>query len=137
MRKCLVLLFILTFLVITPAFSEPVIIVNSNNPVADISFKDIKNIYRLKKLNWSGGIAIKPVNLKANNELRNEFSEKFLNKSSKEMESYYLKRALSGKGQPPKTFATEDEVIRYVSEDKGAIAYVSKKDSSVKSITAK
>lgn len=137
MKKCLSLILIFCFLIITLAFAESVIIVNSENPVSEVSKKDLKNIYRMKKSTWGGGSAILPVNLKINNEVRKDFSEEILGKKPKTMEKYYLKRALSGKGQPPETVETEKDVIKYVSSNKGAIGYVSISDSSVKIITVK
>ena len=136
-RYVTVLFLVFTVFIIAPAFAGSVVIVNSSNSVSEISAKDLKNIYRLKKTNWGGGSAIRPVNLKSGNNVRAEFSQKILGKSPKEMESYYLKRALSGKGQPPKTVETEQDVIKYVSSEKGAIGYVSQGDSSVKTISVK
>ena len=132
MKKYLITFLIFTFLIIAPAFAEQVIIVNSDNLISEISKKDLKNIYRMKKRNWAGGSVIQPVNLKIDNEVRKDFSEKILGKKPKEMERYYLKRALSGKGQPPKILETEEDVIKFVSWNKNAIGYVSSADSSVK-----
>ncbi len=136
MKKYLTLFLIFSFLLITPVIAQ-VVIVNPASPLFEISKKDLKNIYKMKKLNIEGGIAIHPVNLTVENEVRREFSEKYIGKDAKKMESYYLKRALSGKGQPPKVFDTEEEIIKYVTSTIDAIGYVSSADSSVKTISVK
>lgn len=122
---------------VAPALAETIIIVNPANPVSEISAKELKAIYKMKKSNWDSGEAILAVNLAPGNAVREEFSNKYLGKNTKKMEEYYLKRALSGKGQPPKSFATEKEIISFVASNTGAIGYVSAADGSVKTVSVK
>lgn len=136
MKKHQILFLIISFLIIPPVFAESVIIVNPANPVTEISKKELKNIYRMKQKSLKGGI-VHPINLKASNKVREEFSKNILGKSPKKMDAYYLKRALSGKGQPPKVLNSEEEIIKHVANTKDAIGYVSTGDSSVKVITIK
>ncbi|GMT43045.1 MAG: hypothetical protein IEMM0002_1456 [bacterium] len=128
---------ILISLVVEPAFSDYMVIVNTENPITEISKKDLKRIYMMKKTEWNNDGVIQPVNLKENNAARKEFSESVLGKSSKKMEVYYLKRALAGIVQPPRSVRSDEDVIRYIFYNPGAVGYVSKADNTVKVIRVK
>ena len=137
MKKFALIIFFILAIFITPALAQFVVIVNKDNPISDISKKNLKNIYRLKKGTWTAGGSIHALNLKPDNAVRVTFSQEILKKDPRSMVRFYLKRALSGKGQAPKEFASEAELIKFVASDKGAIGYVSKADGSVKSIPVK
>jgi len=115
-------------------FSEIAVIVNPQNPVSAISSKDLKNIYKLKKTTWPTGKKIEAVNLKKKNSIRKKFSDIILKKNSSRMDKFYLKQALSGKGQPPRVLASSNDVKDFVRYNENAIGYIDIKDvdSSVK-----
>ncbi len=77
-----------------------------------------------------------PIHLGAQDSLRELFSKKWLERSLGEIENYYLMRALSGQGQPPLIFLNTKEVKAYLQKNRGAIAYIDRKDldDSVKEI---
>ncbi len=136
MRKFLTLSFIMVVSVLgttfaAPAFAGYEVIVNPGNPISEISSKELKNIFKMKKTAWDAGGNIEPVNLRESDAVRGEFSQSVLGKSPKAMEAFYLKRALSGKGQPPKSLVTEQDIISFVTSNTGAIGYVSKGSGSV------
>jgi ABC-type phosphate transport system substrate-binding protein len=41
------------------------------------------------------------------------------------LQNYFRTLVFTGKGSPPKSFATTDEIIQYVANTEGAIGYVS------------
>lgn len=142
MRKFLALSLLMAVSVLGTTFATPVfagyeVIVNKGNPISEIGKKELKRIYKMKTTIWDAGGNIQPVNLWENNAVREEFSQSVLGKSPKAMEAFYLKRALSGNGQPPKSFVTEQDIINFVSSNAGAIGYVSKSSGSVKTIPVK
>lgn len=122
-----------------PASAEPsyVIVINRENPVNEITTADLKAIFRQKKTVWPWGGAIKPVNQKEYSAARKTFTKEIFSKDPSTMEAYYLKRALSGKGQPPRTLKTDKDVLNYIASKKGAIGYVTKTDSTVKTLKVK
>lgn len=130
-------LFLIFFILTATQAAALQIIVNRKNSISEIKKKDLKNIYMQRKKIWPGGGIVVPVNLQRDNSVRKDFSENICGKSASAVETYYLRRALSGRGQPPKTFTTEKEIIEFVSLNEGAIGYVSKASSSVKIIQVK
>jgi len=111
------------------SFAGVVVIVNPQNSVSSLSSKDMRNIYRLKKTTWAAGDKIKVVNLGKKDTIREKFSELILKKSPAVMEKFYLKRALAGKGQPPKVLNSSSDVKEFVRINKNAIGYIDVKDA--------
>ncbi len=105
-----------------------VVIINKGNSKSSLSASDIKKIYKGKKSGW------RVVEQKKKSSIREIFSESILKKDPSEMERYYLKRSMSGKGQPPKVIDSSDAVKSFVAGNKDAIGYVEvdKADDSVK-----
>lgn len=89
----------------------------------------------MKTLKGIGKLAL--VNLTKKDPTRIAFSRIVLKKTAEEMERLYLKNALSGKGQPPKTVKTEKELLEFVRKNKQAMAYIRSgiKLDGVKTIT--
>ncbi|MFQ5735930.1 MAG: phosphate ABC transporter substrate-binding protein [Thermodesulfobacteriota bacterium] len=116
------------------AFAGVTVVVNIQNPVSSISRRNLSNIYKLKKKSWDTGGIIDAVNLPQGDPLREKFSGAVLHKGSAAMEKYYLKNALSGKGQPPRTASSSEEVKEIVKNNSNAVGYIdsSEVDSSVK-----
>ncbi len=115
-------------------FAKVVVVVNPDNPATTISKKELSKIFKQKQKVWAHKEMIKVVHLGKDHPLRREFSQKVLNMSSESLEKYYFKRALSGKGQPPRIASSPDDVISFVSGSKNAIGYLDLNDvdSSVK-----
>lgn len=118
----------------TTALAQIVVIVNPANPYSDISKKELSKIFKQKRKTWKNKGVIHVVQLPKEHPLREEFSKKVLKMSSEALEKYYFKKALSGKGQPPKILSSPSEVKSYVSGNENAIGYIdaSDVDTSVK-----
>ena len=108
--------------------AQLVVVVNSQNPTVSISKKELSNIFKQRQKSWKSGGIIDVLNLPKNDPLREGFSEKILDKSPSDMDKYYLKRALSGKGQPPRTVQSSVDVKNIVSKNIKAIGYMDLKD---------
>lgn len=119
------------FLLVTSnaSFAEVAIIVNQQNPTTNISKKDLSNIFKQKQKTWANGGIVEVVNLPKDNPLMEKFAESVLNMSSADLEKYYLKNALSGKGQPPRTAQSTSDVKSIVGANKNAIGLIDSKDA--------
>lgn len=107
-----------------PAFAEMVVIVNKDNPLSTISKADIEMIYLGKKRQFQNGLPAVPVDLPAEVPPRREFFANVLGKGEDAYRLYWVRMIFSGKGQPPLTLGAEDEAVRFVSRNKGGIAFV-------------
>lgn len=81
-------------------------------------------IYRRKKLFWSKGTKVNPVNLPVTNPMRGLFSKAILGASPEELEKYWNDMYFHGVS-PPFVLSSEEAVLRFVAQTPGAIGYVS------------
>lgn len=105
-----------------PATTLAVVVVAGGNTPA-ITPAELALIYRRKKLFWSGGGRINPVNLQASDPLRQLFSRTVLGQSPAEMQAYWNGMYFNGIS-PPHVLASPEAVLRFVAQTPGAIGYV-------------
>lgn len=107
--------------------SSPIIavIVSSQQNAADLklSTKNLNLIYWRKQLFWPKGLPIKPVNLRSQHPLRLQFSQTILGSTPEAQIEYWNGQYFNGI-LPPYSVNSEEAVIRYVSETRGAIGYI-------------
>jgi ABC-type phosphate transport system substrate-binding protein len=117
------------------SIAEVAVIVNPSNS-ASLSESDISRLFLGKLKTFENGEKVKLVNLKFGNATRNEFETNVLKKSSSQVKAYWSKLMFSGKGKPPKEFGTDKDILAFVADNAGAIAYVDSAsvDASVKVI---
>jgi len=143
-KALVILLGVVIFLVIAQgAMAQSntiVVIVHPDNPIAEMTAGKAKLYYLRKvKKRWPEiNKNIKPVDMEGTSS-RGYFCTKVLGMSESEMDNYFTQREFSNAEKPPIRLSSEDEIIRYVSENPGAIGYVSQSayknaNSSVKGI---
>ena len=102
------------------------IIIIRNKSIAEskLDKNDIKNIYLGKKTTWSDNQKIVFVT-QDDTGISDEFLKEYVNKSASQFDSYWKAQVFSGKGTPPKSFASDSELVQFVAQTKGALGYVS------------
>ena len=108
------------------AQAQIVVIVNNDNSTENMSAGKVK-LYYLRKIKkrWpSNNASIKPVNLKGGSAKTSFLG--LLKMADSEMAQYFKQRQFANAEAPPVNVASESEMIKYVSENAGAIGYVSK-----------
>ncbi len=111
--------------VVPRALAENVaVIANKSVPVSAVDRGQLLDIYSGDLKNWSNGRPIVVHDLKSSNETKETFY-KHLGKTPSRMKSLWLKKLLSGEGEPPESVESEDEMIKRVAQTPGAIGFVS------------
>jgi ABC-type phosphate transport system substrate-binding protein len=98
-------------------------VVVAGNQAQAVTPAELALIYRRKKLFWSSGARINPVNLQASDPLRQLFSRAILGQSPAEMQAYWNTMYFNGIS-PPHVLASPEAVLRFVAQTPGAIGYV-------------
>ena len=106
------------------AAGEVVVVANSGVVEDVIAQKDLQRIYLGKRTAWSDHSSIVPVMLKTGL-VHEEFIEDLVGRSEHRFATYWRQMVFTGRGIPPKSFATEDEIISFVKVTPGAVGYVS------------
>ena len=127
------LLTIIISLFSLPAMGQIAVIAHSEVPVDSISKEDLLDYYAGDIREWENEQPIVVFDLKSRLEIREKFFD-FLGKSSSRMRSIWLKKLLSGEGDPPDALESEAKVVNVVADTPGSIGFVNLKliNSSVK-----
>ena len=128
------IIFILLFIFMQASvFSQSLngfkLIVNSENPVETMSIDQISKTFFKKISHWENGARIMPVDLTNSSTIRVSFSKSVLGKNVSAVKAFWQKQIFSGRGVPPPEKRNEKDVLQFVSENLGAIGYVSVKTS--------
>lgn len=119
--KKLILASVLT-LCSTSIYADVAVIVNSNN-MSTIDTNVIKEIYLGKNESFSDGNQVNPVN-QDGTPVADEFNEKVIGKSGSQLEAYWSKLVITGKGTPPEKLASDQAVLDFVTANANAIGYI-------------
>jgi ABC-type phosphate transport system substrate-binding protein len=101
------------------------VITHPSNSVDSIAKKDLARIFLKIKSRWPTGERAKPIDQKASSPVTPRFSEAVLGRDLKGVESYWNSQVFAGKGTPPPTAGTDQEVVDFVKNNPGAVGYVS------------
>jgi ABC-type phosphate transport system substrate-binding protein len=128
MRSRLFISRLLLCLLILPAIShaadETIAVIVAPGLNKSLKKEDLALIFKRKKLFWSDGSKIYPVNLPLSNPLRRTFSQPVLGATPEELEKYWNDMYFHGVS-PPFVLGSEEAVLRFVADTPGAIGYVS------------
>ena len=110
--------------------------------IAHPSLKDtlneeqVRRIYMGKISQLPNGIHATPVIVQQSDEMHARFARTVLNRSTKQLRSYWAKRLFTGKSKPPLAVQSLREMKALVSSNEGYIGYLllSDTDASVKTV---
>ncbi len=103
---------------------ELLIIGNPDVPAPQLDAKGLQRIYMGKQTRWLNDEAIVPVMLREG-PLHDTFVEDYLDRSVHRFVTYWRQMVFTGKGLPPRSFNSEDELIDFVAVTPGALGYAS------------
>ena len=102
--------------------SQITFIANESVPLSSITIKDLQKIFLGKKTSWEDGSKIRFV-LFDDEAAHTAFLEK-IGKTESKFRNYWKKKVFTGKAKEPLQFNTLEELVDYVANTEGAIAYV-------------
>jgi ABC-type phosphate transport system substrate-binding protein len=99
------------------------VITSTQVPDANISVKQLADIYTLKKNFWADQTQVVPVNREASSVEREKFSEAVFNLSPLDLAEYWDRLRFQGK-LPPLVQISDQAVLGFVRSVPGAIGYI-------------
>ena len=111
------------------SFSQVAVIAHKSVPIDTIRKSELLDFYTGDIKRWCDDQPVIVFDLKPRGETRKTFY-KFLGKSSSRMKSIWLKKMLSGEGDPPDFMKSEEELLKKVATTTGAIGYASRSQVS-------
>lgn len=106
-----------------------VVIVNSSNPVDNLSVGDLKKLFLSDRSRWDTGKSVAPVMVAAGAPERNAFLKIVCGMGEADFGKYFLQAAFTGKSvTPPKDVSSGAAVKSVVAGSPGAIGFVKASD---------
>ena len=102
---------------------ELAVIVHPSVTLDSLSRGQLLDYYTGDIQNWPNGEPVMVKDLREKGEVRDGFY-RFLGKRPSRMKSIWLRRMLSGEGEPPESLSTEQEVLTRVAQTPGALGFV-------------
>ncbi len=121
-RVVLTFAFLLTTAAFAPA--QVAVIANKSVPVDTVRKSKLLDFYTGDIRLWGNDEAVVVVDLKPRSDIKKRFY-RYLGKRSSRMKSIWLKKMLSGEGDPPEALKTEEDVLHKVGNTQGAIGFLS------------
>ncbi len=103
-----------------PAAAATAVIVHPKSAVASIMTVQAAQIF------LGRSTQLTPVDLADNSAIRNDFYQKIAGKDQDQVKAIWSKIVFTGRGFPPREYASTAEVKRAVAADVGAIGYIDK-----------
>src|SRR5438132_1708068 len=101
-----------------------VIIVNAANPVKTVTVIELRRMFMKQSRMWPHAEPVVPVDWDATSDIRQEFSQKVLNRSVREMADFWVQQSITQGLTPPSTQRSSKAVLRFVASVPGAVSYV-------------
>ena len=105
------------------ASAEVVVVVNAKSSLQKATAAEIQQVF-LGKRNEINGASLTPVDVSEGSEARKIFYDKVIEKDQAQLNAYWSRLIFTGKGQPPKTYFDEAEVVEVILEDEDTIGYI-------------
>jgi ABC-type phosphate transport system substrate-binding protein len=120
----------LSFLAMLPArpaqaADDVVFIVNSQNPETKLTINELRDYYFKHRRTWPDGTSVRFIDSDDLSSTRKIFLSRYLEKSAKDINLYWIGQKLYSGDSPPLQEGSESMIVEFVGSLKGAIGYVS------------
>lgn len=97
-----------------------IIVANTQSDSIDITRRDVRNLFMGGALQYQLHAAVLP----PENKTRVLFNTKVVGLTESRIQSYWAQMRFSGRKKQPREVKNEDEMIEYLKQNEGAIAYL-------------
>lgn len=116
--------------------AQVAVIVNPKSVTATMTADQVASIFLGKSTTLPSGATAAPADQAESAAIRDQFYTKVTGKQAAQVKAAWSRLVFSGKGTPPKEFASSADVKKFVAANPDAIGYVEKSavDASVKAV---
>ena len=125
LRRRLVPVLICCALYVSDSSAQVVVIAHPTVPLDTLSRSDLIDYYTGDISLWPDETEVILLDLKPRSTAKKAFY-KFLGKRPSRLKSIWMKRMLSGEGDPPEALKSESKILEKVASTPGALSYISK-----------
>lgn len=118
------IIFLCLFFSQLAAADQIVVIVNEKNPLQSINKAQLRDYFLKKTKSWPDGTPVKFFDRREESRERNLFLNNFIERSSREVETFWIGQKLYTGHSAPTQVSTDSMVMALISRFPGAISYV-------------
>lgn len=124
---------------VASARSDIVVVVSAASPISSLSKNQVEKIFLGKSRRFPNGSRAVPLNQSEGNLERDAFYQMVSGKSPAQIKAHWAKLIFTGRGQPPKEAASNDDVKQLLTNNGVNISYIDRTavDDSVKIVALK
>jgi hypothetical protein len=117
-------------------FSEPqmegglAVVVNSKGAPSELALSKLKVILKGEQQRWKDGTKITLAFMKTSTGIGEDMAKRIFGMTAKELNKYFLAQVFQGKMSSPQFFDSEDDLLKYIKNNEGAIGVASFKNAS-------
>lgn len=100
------------------------VIVSSQSEITSLNRKQVMGLFLGRSRNFPNGVNAKAFDHEVGSDLRARFFEHLTGKSISDIDAYWARLRYSGRASPPKVIKNMAGIIKEVSQNQHAIAYV-------------
>lgn len=104
------------------------VVVNSQSKVTALSRKQVMGIFLGRSRSFPSGVNAKAFDHEVDSAIRAQFFESLTGKSIADIDAYWARLRYSGRASPPKVIDNMAEILKQVSINQHAIAYIQGRD---------
>jgi ABC-type phosphate transport system substrate-binding protein len=101
------------------------VIVNPQNQAGPVDRKFLTEVFLKKVTRWGNMEVIRPVDQRADSSVRASFTVAMMRRSVEAVKTYWQQAVFSGRDIPPPELESDEDVVRFVLRNPGAVGYVS------------
>ena len=103
------------------------VVIVGHSDVPQLTTEAVQKLFTGRSVSVEG-VLVTPVNAPSGDALRVDFLKTYLNQTEEKYQAYWTVRQFVGKGRPPRSLSTYEDIIKYVRTTKGAVGYLYAKD---------
>ena len=114
--------------------AEILVIVNKDNPIEELSRREIIDLYMGRNLYFADGKLALRLDQPPTSDERQLFYQALVKKSVAQVNAYWAKLLFTGRASPPMLMGSNEQLLDTIRNNRNAIGYIDKAslDSSVK-----
>lgn len=109
----------------TASVPNQFVLIGNSTGNNNLNWKQVKNIFRGERSFWQNGSSVVLVLPASNLPVAVDIAKQVYGSDVAGMQKFWLALVFQGRGKPPIFISSEEEIIRFISQNPGAVALIS------------
>lgn len=110
-----------------PKPDDVVVVVSRQNPLLSLTLEQVENIFLGRTQQYPNNQRAVPIDQAEGSAVRERFYREILGRTSTQVRAYWSRILFTGRGHPPRSVSSDEEVLRILAADPQAIGYIERR----------